>query len=53
MQGEIADAAMKAGREIVLSYEKKGQYFNIKRGSLKMVEAPPAPAADDIEEVPF
>jgi hypothetical protein len=52
LQGEIADAAAKAGKEIVLSYEKKGNYFNIKRGSLKMVE--PAPAADEtIEEVPF
>ncbi len=39
LQGEIADSAQKSGKAIVLSYEKKGNYVNIKRNSVKLADA--------------
>lgn len=50
--GQIAESAMTSKREIIVAFEKKGNYLNIKTNGVKMADSQPDPEPV-IEEVPF
>lgn len=50
-QGEIAEAARVTKKEIILEFEKKGNYMNIKRDGIKFAED--SKKETEIEEIPF
>lgn len=52
--GEVAESARKNNQEIIVSFEKKGNYMNIKRDGVKIADSQPdAETEPIIEEVPF
>lgn len=53
-QGELAESARASQREIIISFEKKGKFCNIRNGGLKIVQDDSKPDPEPaIQEVPF
>lgn len=50
IQGEIAESARTGKKEVIVAFEKRGNYFNIKRDGVKMADSQPdpEPIIDDV-----
>lgn len=51
-QGELAESARTSKKEIIVAFEKKGKYMNIKRDGVKFADGS-QDNATEIQEVPF